>query len=70
MMSWNYRVVKDENRLYIYDVYYNEQGIPHGTHDRPTFVCGENIKEMKSQLQRMLEALDKPILEMKEIGKK
>lgn len=67
-MTYNYRVVKEDGDLRIYDVYYNEQGEPIATHTAPTYVYGETVEDLRVQLQLMLEALDKPVLDMRSIG--
>jgi hypothetical protein len=69
-MTYNYRVVKEDDDLRIYDVYYNEQGDPIATHTGPTFVYGETVEDLRVQLQLMLDALDMPVLEMRTIGSK
>lgn len=67
-MNWNYRVVRNEDGLRIFDVYYDEAGQPISTHEQPTHVYGDTIEEMKEQLSLMLEALEKPVLEESKIG--
>jgi hypothetical protein len=57
---WNYRVVQKEKELRIHEVYYGEE-------DKfctvnPIAVAGPNVEELKWQLERMLESLNKPIL--------
>ena len=68
-MSWNYRVVRNEHGLRIFDVYYDEAGAPIATHEAPTYVYGETVDDLKAQLALMLEALDKPVIEEREIGR-
>jgi hypothetical protein len=67
-MTYNYRVVKEGDDLKIFDVYYSEQGHPIATHTVPTYVYGETVEDLREQLTLMLEALDKPVLDMHSIG--
>jgi hypothetical protein len=67
-MTWNYRVVRNGNDLRIYDVYYDGQGRAHSRHVEPTYVHGETLEDLRSQLTEMLAALDAPILEDRDIG--
>lgn len=68
-MSWNYRVVtdndKDEKRYWIHQVYYDDQGKPDGwVEDCSPF--GFTKKELRETLKLMLAALNKPALIKKE----
>lgn len=67
-MTWNYRVVRSKEGLRIFDVYYDDAGHAIATHVQPTYVYGETVEEMKEQLELMLGALAKTILEEDEIG--
>lgn len=67
-MSWNYRIVKGKDGLRIFDVYYNEAGLPISTHEVPTYVYGETVDDLSEQLALMSEALALPILDENEIG--
>lgn len=68
-MKWNYRVVKktsakDKNSYYeIMEIYYDENGEVscYADADLP---YGENIEEIKSGIELILKALDKPIIEI------
>jgi len=70
MGHWNYRVVKvvEEGVPYfgVYEVYYNDIGIPDGRTKNPaTFECGydEGSNTIVDMLQRALKnALKKPVL--------
>lgn len=68
MSSWNYRVVRTEDGLRIFDVYYDDNGVPIATHVSPTYVYGDTIEEMKEQMDWMLSAFTRPILDESEIG--
>jgi len=65
-MSWNYRVMAHdydgEIYLEIHEVYYNSKKVPDSYTFNSVGVGGENIKELEWVLQRMKEALNKPIL--------
>jgi len=67
-MSWNYRVIRNVDGLRIFDVYYNEAGQPVGSNVSPTYVYGETVDDLKVQLALMLEALERPILEERDVG--
>ncbi len=62
-MSWNYRVVRHEDHLRIYDVYYDEHGKPLGRHEDPTYIYGESVESLREQIDWILKATSKPILE-------
>lgn len=65
-MSWNYRVLAheyhDELFFAIHEVYYNEDGTPDGCTQNAIGVAGENPDGLKWTLNRMKEALKKPVL--------
>jgi hypothetical protein len=64
-MYWNHRVVKtDTNGEVFYEiqeVYYNDKDEPCGYCD--PCVGGDDIEEIRTQIQRFTECLSKPILE-------
>jgi len=65
-MSWNHRIlatqINDEIFLNIHKVYYDKKGNPNGYAENPCSVGGENIKEITTDLYRMLKCRKKPIL--------
>ena len=70
-MGWNHRVVKrtypepsGETFYQIHEAYYglNGSGKPSITVD-PMYAIGESVDELRETLQRMLRALDKPVLD-------
>jgi hypothetical protein len=67
-MNWNYRVVQDADDMRIYDVYYDERGAPIARHETPSYVSGENMDDLRTQVELMLASLDKPVLMECEIG--
>lgn len=71
-MAWNYRVVRKnvymgktiapEVQFGIHETYYNDKDEPTAIttdHMRP---YGETLEELKSDLEKMVAALDKPVL--------
>lgn len=69
-MSWNYRILateykhmngKSEIELAIHEVYYDDYGIPNGYTAEKT-VSGESVKSLRWSLNKMKDALKKPIL--------
>ena len=65
-MIWNHRVIKevehDEEWYYLKEVYYYEDGKPSHCSDRPPILNGESVEELRTILEQMLGALDKPII--------
>jgi hypothetical protein len=66
MALWNYRVMKQvfdgDDYLQIHEVFYDENNEKSWTINGVT-VAGESIEELKDTLNKMLEALDKEILD-------
>jgi hypothetical protein len=70
---WNHRVVRrvykdvaDSETVYcIHEAFYNLDGTEHkpSITMEPDYPCGETIEELREDLQRMLRALDHPILD-------
>ena len=64
-MTWNYRVVRrivgGEVTFGIHEVYYDGDR-PKTTTECPIDPYGETLEELKDDLDRMREALDKPVL--------
>ena len=67
-MSWNHRVVRLDNHLRIYDVYYDDGGRPISRHEAPTYVSGETIEELREQLQLLERAIALPVLNNEDIA--
>ena len=71
MTHWNYRVVHrlhkhpkgDEHVYAIHEAYYNSAGLVEAVTQNPVEPWGETLEELKTSLQRMNEALAKPILD-------
>ena len=71
-MSWNQRVVhrkyihKDnsiEEWYEIHEVYYDKKSNIDGMTKNPICPMGHTIEDLKTELQRMIDCLEKPILE-------
>lgn len=70
-MSWNYRVMRHvgdgEEWLGIHEVYYDDNGKPNGhTEDEIAPTSDEGVDGLRWVLDRMMEALDKPVLDFSE----
>jgi len=53
--------------LYVFkEVYYDEEGKPDSYSD--PFVCGDDLDELRLLLQRLENALDKPVLHENDFG--
>lgn len=65
LMSWNYRVMtQDGGATYgIHEVYYNSKGEHHSWSSEPITPQGDDQTDLKSDLEHMLLAYEKPILE-------
>lgn len=70
-MSWNYRVVKQDDHgtpLYgIYEVYYNDVGKANGVTESPIRIYEESVDDLKKTLILIEEALTKEVLIYEEI---
>jgi len=66
-MSWNYRVVRrligDIDIFQIHEVYYREDGSIRTFTWDPVEGFGKSLEELKQDLQWMLEACDKEVLD-------
>lgn len=69
-MSWNHRVIKQAYLCYdeyetifgIHEVYYNEDGSLRNYTTDPVAPIGADMDELRWTLEKMLMALDKPVL--------
>ena len=67
-MTWNHRVMKhtnDHGETYyrIHEVFYDGKDVVSGWTQEPIAPVGENKKDLKKELKRMLDSLDKPVLD-------
>lgn len=62
-MSWNYRMVRNENSVAIHEVYYGEDGEPHSCTMNPVSPLGKDVESLKKDFEMMEQAFDKPVLD-------
>lgn len=73
-MSWNYRIIKNkcpdtEEIMYqIFEVYYDDQGEIDCWSSEPDTALGDSVPDLKEDLLHQLEALEKPVLIVKQDG--
>lgn len=65
-MSWNYRVIRrvvsGEEFFGIHTGWYNDDKIIDGIGETPQCPGGNTVEELKEELQRFLDACEKPVL--------
>lgn len=61
-MSWNYRVVQENNAYTIREVYYDDNGQPHAWSSTGSLAYGENAAELAQDVELMVQAATKPAL--------
>ena len=68
-MTWNYRVIKhttDDVIYYgIHEVYYDDKQEPSSYSEDSIAPYGQTLEEIKSDLEKMVTALSKPVLDVK-----
>lgn len=66
-MTWNFRVVRESTGGLqwhsIREVYYDRRGEVDGWTEEPVAPLGESLDELRADLARMAEALNRPTLE-------
>jgi len=77
MSHWNYRVFKHTDSKHkmgdssnviedityaIHEVYYEEDNTMFGHTAKPIQITGESVEDLRTEIKRIEEALDKPIL--------
>ena len=67
-MGWNYRVLKRDNLFAIYSVYYDDDGKIIACSESPEPAVSEDFEYLRTQLNLMLEAVDKDVVEFETIG--
>jgi hypothetical protein len=72
-MSWNYRVVKskegDLDWYEIHEAYYDDgQSYPSVITQNPSAPAGNSIEDLKENIETMLLALEKPVLNSEDFG--
>ena len=70
-MSWDYRVVKTEEGYTVYEVFYDEDGNPVATTEKPAldFHC-ETPEGLMSELDVIRMAFESPLIDLEDIGSK
>jgi hypothetical protein len=70
-MQWNYRVVRvadsDDRESYRIHYVYYQDGKVTTVSEVPASPTAEDVLDLKEDIQRMLEAFDKPVLNYDEI---
>ena len=61
--SWNYRVLKRDDEYGVYEVYYDDSGMPHAMSEDPIAITGENLEDIRNELNLILESLEKDVLD-------
>ncbi len=71
MGGWDYRVVKRKSQLgdayVIYEVSFDDAGVPQHVSSDPILPVGEDLDDLKSNLKWMLEAIENPLFELPEV---
>lgn len=60
-MSWNYRIVKDEQGYFITDVYYKDDE-PHSWGERHNILDSETYENLTFQIDAVMKAYGEPVL--------
>ena len=68
MAHWNFRVVKYEDHLRVFDVYYDDHGNPKSRNEQPTYIYGESVAELREQIRMIEAAFELPVLDDSTIG--
>lgn len=68
-MKWNYRIMRHTDaggRQYyaVHETYYGDAGEVMGSTEEAASVMGETLDEVREELDRMLRALDYPVIEI------
>lgn len=66
-MIWNYRVIEHDGLFYIHEAYYNDNGDITAISEDPMHPHGENLKELKGDMEYFLQAFNRPVLKKDEI---
>ena len=61
-MTWNYRVIQDDDCIYVAEVYYDDTGRP-DYYSGPVPPYGQSEEGLKADYEMMGSAFDKPVLQ-------
>lgn len=65
-MSWNYRIIRypatEVSPFAIHEVYYDAEGRATSWSETPIAPLGDNLLELRAEVEYMLEAFEKPVL--------
>ncbi|MCG3212450.1 MAG: hypothetical protein FOGNACKC_06120 [Anaerolineae bacterium] len=68
MTTWNYRIVERDGIFAIYEVYYDAAGNVTSITAEPVAPMGESLDELRADLEKQCQALDKPVLRYEDIA--
>lgn len=68
MGYWNYRVARKNDELAIYSIYYDDDGKIISYSLTPAIVTGDDLEEIETDLQLMMEATKKEIVDLKDLN--
>lgn len=74
-MSWDYRILRTDHpsgeiTFGIHEVYYDSEGKPNACSVDPMDPHGETVEELREDINAMLKAFDKPVLDYSLFGEK
>lgn len=74
-MTWDYRILEHKNVdgtswFAIHEVYYDEAGTPELCSEEPCFAHGEDAETLITDMEYMMKALIKPVLNYNQFGNK
>lgn len=69
MMKWNYRLMRHTDafgreHLALHEAYYNDAGEVTAWTEEPSHPFGESLDEIRGDLDKMIRALDYPVIEV------
>ena len=67
MSTWNYRVVKKHGHMGIHEAYYDDNGNVHSLSLEPVSPVYEDLDQLKTNLELMLDALGKSVIDFEQI---
>lgn len=66
-MIWNYRIIENKKIFNIYEVYYNNKGEITAISEDPMYPQGNNLEELKGDMEYFLQAFNRPLLKKNKI---